>query len=286
MRLVQPPGRIAGGRILFKGRDLLDARRAGDARGARRRDLADLPGADDGAQPGLPVGDQIAETLLVHGRATRREAQAQGDRAARRRAHSRPRLARQRLSAPAVRRHAPARADRHGARLPAVARHRRRADDGARRHDSGGDPRSAARDEGGVQPVAAAHHARPRRHRRNGRPRRRHVRRPHRRDRAGARDLPQAAASLHARPARVDARRRARPAAARDRGIGAAARRAAARLRVQPALPRSLRAVHDRAAAGLHRRTLEQTAKCYLHDPQLAAHNRPHPPSRNSDAAR
>ena len=28
MRLVQPPGRIAGGRILFKGRDLLDARRS------------------------------------------------------------------------------------------------------------------------------------------------------------------------------------------------------------------------------------------------------------------
>ena len=53
MRLVQPPGRIAGGRILFKGRDLLDARRAGDARGARRGDLADLSGTDDRAEPGV-----------------------------------------------------------------------------------------------------------------------------------------------------------------------------------------------------------------------------------------
>ena len=52
-----------------------------------------------------------------------------------------------RLSASAVRRHAPARADRHGHRVQAVAGHRRRADDGARRDDSGRDPRSAARDE-------------------------------------------------------------------------------------------------------------------------------------------
>ena len=37
--------------------------------------------------PVFTIGDQIAETLLVHGRATRREAQAPRDRAARRRAH-------------------------------------------------------------------------------------------------------------------------------------------------------------------------------------------------------
>ena len=36
--------------------------------------------------------------------------------------------------------------DRDRARLPAAARHRRRADDGARRHDPGADPRPAARD--------------------------------------------------------------------------------------------------------------------------------------------
>ena len=42
-----------------------------------------------------------------------------------------------RLSAPVLRRHAPARDDRDGARLPAEAADRRRADDRARRHDPG-----------------------------------------------------------------------------------------------------------------------------------------------------
>ena len=40
------------------------------------------------------------------------------------------------------RRHAPARHDRHRARLPAEAADRRRADDGARRHDPGSDPQA------------------------------------------------------------------------------------------------------------------------------------------------
>ena len=39
--------------------------------------------------PVFTIGDQIAETLLVHGRATRRAAQGARDRAARRGAHSR-----------------------------------------------------------------------------------------------------------------------------------------------------------------------------------------------------
>ena len=47
-------------------------------------------------------------------------------------------------------------------------------------------------------PGAAAHHARPRRRRRDGRPRRRHVRRPHRRRGAGRRPVRRSAASLHA----------------------------------------------------------------------------------------
>jgi peptide/nickel transport system ATP-binding protein len=76
MRLVQPPGRIAAGRIMFKGRDLLTL----DERGMQR-----VRGAEIGLifqepmtalNPVFRVGDQIAETLLVHGRATRREARA------------------------------------------------------------------------------------------------------------------------------------------------------------------------------------------------------------------
>ena len=49
-----------------------------------------------------------------------------------------------RLPAPVLRRHAPARHDRHGARLQPEAADRRRADHRARRHDPGADPRADA----------------------------------------------------------------------------------------------------------------------------------------------
>src|SRR5213595_3369776 len=74
MRLVQPPGRIAGGRLSFKGRDLLtlDERTMRTVRGADITLIFQEPMT--ALNPVFRVGDQIAETLLVHGRATRREA--------------------------------------------------------------------------------------------------------------------------------------------------------------------------------------------------------------------
>jgi oligopeptide/dipeptide ABC transporter ATP-binding protein len=74
MRLVQPPGRIPGGRILFKGRDLL-ALSEPEMRKVRGADIALIFQEPMTAlDPVFTVGDQIAETLTVHGRATRREA--------------------------------------------------------------------------------------------------------------------------------------------------------------------------------------------------------------------
>ena len=74
MRLVQPPGRIAGGRILFKGHDLLEldepAMRA--VRGAEISLIFQEPMT--ALNPVFRVGDQIAEALLVHGRASRQQA--------------------------------------------------------------------------------------------------------------------------------------------------------------------------------------------------------------------
>src|SRR5947209_18290022 len=72
MRLVQPPGRIAGGRLSFKGRDLLtlDERTMRTVRGADITLIFQEPMT--ALNPVFRVGDQIAETLLVHGRATRR----------------------------------------------------------------------------------------------------------------------------------------------------------------------------------------------------------------------
>ena len=76
MRLVEPPGRIARGRMLFKGRDLLtlDERSMRAIRGAEISLIFQEPMT--ALNPVFRVGDQIAETLLVHGRATRREAKA------------------------------------------------------------------------------------------------------------------------------------------------------------------------------------------------------------------
>jgi peptide/nickel transport system ATP-binding protein len=76
MRLVQPPGRIAGGRLVFRGRDLLtlDDREMRRVRGAEIALIFQEPMT--ALNPVFRVGDQIAETLVAHGRASRREARA------------------------------------------------------------------------------------------------------------------------------------------------------------------------------------------------------------------
>ena len=76
MRLVQPPGRIVGGRIVFKGEDLLtlDERRMREVRGAGISLIFQEPMT--ALNPVFSVGDQVAEALIVHGRASRREARA------------------------------------------------------------------------------------------------------------------------------------------------------------------------------------------------------------------
>ena len=74
MRIVQPPGRIASGRVIFRGRDLL---------GLSEREMQQIRGAEIGLvfqepmtalNPVFTIGSQIEETLRIHGRATRRTA--------------------------------------------------------------------------------------------------------------------------------------------------------------------------------------------------------------------
>ena len=74
VRLVQSPGRIAGGRILFEGRDLLalPEREMRGIRGARISLIFQEP--TTALNPVMRVGDQIAEALTVHGIATMSEA--------------------------------------------------------------------------------------------------------------------------------------------------------------------------------------------------------------------
>jgi len=74
MRLVRPPGRIAGGTITFRGRSLLalSEREMRRIRGAEIALVFQEPMT--ALDPVITVGDQVAESLIVHGRAGRREA--------------------------------------------------------------------------------------------------------------------------------------------------------------------------------------------------------------------
>jgi ABC-type dipeptide/oligopeptide/nickel transport system ATPase component len=67
LRLLQPPGRVTGGRILFEGRDLLTLteREMREVRGARISLIFQEPMT--ALNPVMRVGDQIAEALTVHG---------------------------------------------------------------------------------------------------------------------------------------------------------------------------------------------------------------------------
>lgn len=69
LRLVQPPGRVTAGHVLFEGRDLLalPEREMRTVRGARISLIFQEPMT--ALNPVMRVGDQIAEALTVHGMA-------------------------------------------------------------------------------------------------------------------------------------------------------------------------------------------------------------------------
>jgi ABC-type dipeptide/oligopeptide/nickel transport system ATPase component len=67
LRLLQPPGKVTGGQILFEGTDLLtlSERQMRDVRGARISLIFQEPMT--ALNPVMRVGEQIAEALTVHG---------------------------------------------------------------------------------------------------------------------------------------------------------------------------------------------------------------------------
>ena len=167
--------------------------------------------------PVMTIGRQISEALMLHGAASR---------AATRRAHARdagagrhpgPGAADQGIPAPALRGHAPARHDRHGAGLQPQSADRRRANLGARRNGPGADPGADG------EPAAQARHGRDPDHPRPGgggrdrRPGDRHVRRAQGRGGGGRGAVRASPASLHPRADELDPA--ARPDAARG-GVG------------------------------------------------------------------
>ncbi len=119
--------------------------------------------------PCFTIGFQLTETLRLHEGMDRKAARRRADRAARAGRHSRrPESRLSRLPAPALRRHEPARDDRHGDRLQPEAPHRRRADHGARRDHPGADPRPAADAAEGARHGARPDHPQHGRRRRDG----------------------------------------------------------------------------------------------------------------------
>ena len=233
------------------------------ARPARHAHGHDLPGADDGAEPGHDAGRPDRRGAGDPHRAVRaRPAPARAADHARR-APARARAPDRRLSAPDLGRAAPAHHDRGGAGARSRAADRRRAHHRARRHHAGADPEADARAAGAARHRRAVHHPRFRRGGRGRPPRRRHAVGARGRD-GHARGHPApAAVRLHAHADRLGAEPGAAQARAQD-GAGRARHREALQdLRHQEPdfRPRSCRAGsrerRDRRAArrdGRHRR--------------------------------
>ena len=219
MGLLPQRGNRVEGEVDLRRHRPADAVADADARPARPRHRDDLPGPAVVAEPGRPdrpAGHRGAGAAPRPVRARRRRRRPRE--LLERVGIPDPERAAQGLPAPALRRHAAARADRDGAGLRAAAADRRRADHRARRDHPGADPGAAQGAGRGHRHRADHDHPRPRRRRRAVRRGQRALRRPDRRAR---------------RPAPAVRRRRATPTPHGLLGsiprLDAAARRAAAR---------------------------------------------------------
>ena len=250
MGLLSKHSAEVSGSIRFDGFDLLDVpdETLRDLRGNRLAMIFQEPMTS--LNPSFTIGDQIIETILRHRGGSQRQARERAIELLRRVHIPSPEQAHRRISAQALRRHAPARHDRDGAGLRSAPPDRGRADHRARRHPAGADPRSDARTEGRERRRDHPDHPRSRRGRRSLRRGRGDVCRRDRRARAGRRTVRQPAASLHRRPARLDpAARPPRRASGDHRGHGAEHGEPAARLPLRGALSVCHRDLHRRAAA-------------------------------------
>ena len=157
MGLLPAEANIASGRILFERDDILKMSPA--ARRSMRGSRMSLVFQDPFSvlNPSLRIGEQVGEALVHHRGHTRAAGARACHRAARRGRHRRSRHRGAVLSARAFRRHAPARADRRRSGRRARAPDPRRADDRARRHDRGADPRPARSTARQARPHHAVH---------------------------------------------------------------------------------------------------------------------------------
>ncbi len=209
-----------------------EAPRLRDPQGPRQRHRDDLPGPDDVPEPDDDDREADLRGRQDPSRRHRRAGRRAGGGGARPGRPAPPQGARSRLSPPAVGRAPPARDDRDGAFLRPEAADRRRADDGARRHDPGADPEPARPDQARTRDGHDPDHPRHGGDRRPRRPRGRDVRRPQGGDGGDGRSLQEHPSSVHRGAAGVDSPHRpgSRPGALLDSGDPAGPAQPARRL--------------------------------------------------------
>ena len=140
MGLVNVPGVIAGGDIVWKGRSLLDRSGRSYAQKIRGKEVAIIfQDPMTSLDPLFSVGAQIGEVLRHHLRMSRTQARARTIELLTLVGITGAGTPHRSVSAPAFRRHAPARDDCDGALVQARVADCRRADHGARRDDSSAD---------------------------------------------------------------------------------------------------------------------------------------------------
>ncbi len=75
IRLVPPPGRIVGGKIIFEGQDILSLDKEEFRRKIRWKKISMIfQGAMNALNPVYTIGDQLAEVFMIHEGLTKREA--------------------------------------------------------------------------------------------------------------------------------------------------------------------------------------------------------------------
>ena len=146
MGLTRGPNAAVRGHGDVRRPELISAPERRAAADPRRRDRDGLPGPDELARPGLPDRrpDRRADPRPRPRGLARPQAMDRAVELMERVGIPRAARAAALLPARVLRRHAPAGDDRDGAVVLAEAADRRRADDRARRHDPGADPRRAA----------------------------------------------------------------------------------------------------------------------------------------------
>ena len=251
MRLLPASAIHPAGEIHFKGKDLLTASDK-ELRAVRGNDIGIIfQEPMTSLNPLHTVERQVGEVMKVHrglhetaARARTLELLAAGR-------HPRRREPAWRLSAPAFRRPAPARDDRHGARQRARPPDRRRADDGARRDRAGANPEASRRPAEADGVGAPVHHPRPRHRAALCRQGVRDDRRPHRRAGTHGGHLHQSAARLYPPPAGGRAEGRS-AASGRERAGGDGGRQAESVVPDPARFPQAHGRVHQ--GGGRHRR--------------------------------